>query len=209
MVEIVKIERGSCTPENLEVVVRALKFRKLVIYPTETVYGLGVDATSDKAVAKVFEAKSRPLEKPISVAVDSLSMAYRVGKLNEDAEDVIQEFLPGPLTLLVDPRPILSELLFGGTSKVGIRIPDHFVALKLIEAFDGPITSTSANKSGEPSAPSVEEAVDQIGHRVDYAVDSGGSHIGTPTTVLDLTSDGFEIVREGPISKSEIEEVLE
>lgn len=208
MVQTIQVESECYDSEWVESVVEALSSEDLVIYPTETVYGLAADATSDKPVAKVFRAKSRPLENPISVAVDSMSMAYRVAKLTDRAEDLIQKFLPGPLTILVESRPILSEILFGGTSKVGLRIPDNKVALKLIGAFDGPVTSTSANISGKPSPTTVDEAIDQIGGSVKYALDSGVAEIKTPTTVVDVSSGNAEIIRKGPISKSDVESLF-
>jgi len=161
-----------------------IKSGDLVIYPTETVYGLAADASSDKATAKVFQAKSRPMEKPISIAVDSLSMAYRVGKLSPQEEKIIRKFLPGPLTVLVKSRPVISSLLSAGTEKIGIRIPDHPVALKLIKAVGGPITSTSANISGSQPPENVEEALDQLGESAKLALDAGISSSGNPSRWL-------------------------
>lgn len=170
-------------------------------------YGLAADPMSDRAVAKIYETKSRPLEKPISVAVDSLSMAYFVGKLNDKAETLIQNFLPGPLTVIVEKRPIISDLLSAGTDNVGIRIPDHPIALGFIRKLGSPITSTSANISGGPDPLDVNQAVEQVGEGVEIALDAGVSKGGQPSTVVDVTR-GLEIVRSGPISESDIRSVL-
>lgn len=209
MVEVLKVDGHNPDPEELKRVCEAIYASELVVYPTETVYGLGADATSDEAVGKVFKAKSRPLEEPISVAVDSLSMSYQVGKIYLEEEKLIRKFLPGPLTIIVEARPLVSNLLLGGTEKIGIRIPDQPVTLKLIEIVGGPITSTSANITGHPAPIEVGEAVEQLGDFVEYAIDAGSSSIGESSTVVDMTGDDLRIIREGPISESEIRSVIE
>ncbi|MEA1904690.1 MAG: L-threonylcarbamoyladenylate synthase, partial [Candidatus Hadarchaeota archaeon] len=177
-------------------------------YPTETVYGLGVDASSDEPVAKVFKAKNRPLENPISVAVDSIDMARKAIEMTKAAEALFENFLPGPLTIVIKAKPTISELVTARTEKVGVRIPDHPVALKLIESFGKPITSTSANLSGRTPPATAEEALKQLGESVEVALDSGECRIRTPSTVVDATLDRPKILRKGPIAAGEIEKVL-
>jgi len=176
----------------------------LVIYPTETVYGLGADACSDEAVAKVFAAKVRPIEDPISIAVSSLEMARQFTQLTHKAEVIFKKFLPGPVTVILRAKPTISKLLTAGTGKVGVRVPDHPVALKLLDFVGGPITSTSANISGRPAPSTVKEALVQIGKSVDLAIDAGRCKLGVPSTVVDLTVEPFEILREGPVSEEKI-----
>ncbi|KXB07608.1 hypothetical protein AKJ51_00915 [candidate division MSBL1 archaeon SCGC-AAA382A20] len=195
-------------PGLLQNAVESLKSGKLVVYPTETVYGLGADATSDEAVTRVFNAKSRSRDDPVSIAVDSLSMSYYVGKLGPIEETLIRKLLPGPLTVLVEYRPVLSNILSAGTGKVGVRVPDQPVTRKLIRLFGGPITSTSANISGKDSPTSVDEALNQLGSSVDFVIDVGESLIGESSTVVDVVEGEIEIVREGPLSKFEIESAL-
>jgi len=180
----------------------------LVIYPTETVYGLGADACSDEAVGKVFKVKGRPLENPISVAVSSLEMARQFTQVPSRAESVFKKFLPGPLTVILPAKSTISKLVTAGTGKVGLRIPDHPVALKLLDFVGGPITSTSANLSGRPFPSTVKEALMQLGEHVDVALDSGKCRFGLPSTVLDLTSEQPKVLREGPIPSGEIMKVL-
>lgn len=208
MVEVLEIDEGDPDIGVLRRSAEVIGSGDLVIYPTETVYGLAGDATSDEAVARVFEKKSRPLERPISVAVDSLSMAYQVGKLSLREENLIQKFLPGPLTILVEARPYVSGLLTAGGDKVGVRIPDHRVALGLIEAVGGPITSTSANLTGQPAPREVRDSVRQLGEYVELALDAGRSPGGEPSTVVDVVGEKIEIIRKGPISRSSIESAL-
>lgn len=181
----------------------------LVIYPTETVYGLGADACSDEAVAKVFAAKARPLEDPIPVAVNSFELAQRIAELTPIAELAFKKFLPGPLTVVVKAKPKkISKLVTAGTENIGIRVPDHPVVLKLIEFVGGPITATSANLSGKLAPIAIREALEQLGKRVDVALDSGKCKLGTPSTVVDLSSGLPRVLREGPISRKELSKIF-
>lgn len=209
MVEIISLDGKDPETERLQKAVQPVREEKLVIYPTETVYGLGADATTENAVTKVFEAKSRPQDKPISIAVDSLSMCYRVGKLTHSEEFLIRKFLPGPLTVLVEPRPLISDAVSAGTGKVGIRIPDQPLARQFIKLLGGPITSTSANISGGRPPKTVEEAVNQLGDYVDFVIDVGRCEVGESSTVVEVSGGNVEIIREGPISKTEIEKALD
>lgn len=204
MSEIVSVDKGDPQTSALRKATEAIERGELVIYPTETVYGLAADASSDEAVAKVFKAKSRPLKNPIPVAVDSLSMAFHVGKITRREEDLIREFLPGPLTLVVESRPSVSDMLSAGTGNIGVRIPDNSVALGLIKFFGGPVTSTSANISGAPAPTDVDEALNQLGEKVELALDAGRSPGGKPSTVVKVSDDDVQIIREGPIPKSDI-----
>lgn len=208
MDEILDSEDVTKSSDMIRRVAQAVRSGELVIYPTETVYGLAADATSEDAVLKVFRAKSRPLEKPISVAVNSLSMAYRVGKLSEREEDLIQNLLPGPLTVLVRRRPPISKLLSAGTGKIGVRIPDHPIPLKLIEAVGNPITCTSANISGNPPPGDLDQALNQLGESVKLAINGGRLTGVQPSTVVDV-EEGVEVIRDGPISESTIRSFLE
>lgn len=176
--------------EQIEKAVSVLNRDGLVVYPTETVYGLGADALSDTAVMRVYEAKQRLFGKPVSVAVSDIDMIYGIAETDELAEAFISRFLPGPVTVILRAKSVLPSELTGGTGMIGIRYPDHQTALALIRALDSPITSTSANISGEVS-PTTAEMVN-VPH--DYMID-GGSLPGTPSTVVDLA--GRKIVRPG------------
>ena len=172
---------------RIEKAVRVLSRDGLVVYPTETVYGLGAGALSDMAVIKVFEAKQRPLGKPISVAVSDIEMIYGIADVTPLAERFIDKFLPGPVTILLPVKNCLPGDLWGGTGTIGIRYPDHAVALELIAAFDSPITATSANISGEISP----VTVDQVNVPHDFIID-GGMLPGTPSTVVNLDTGKIE-----------------
>ena len=205
MVKIFEVDPKRSKIRAIAEAAATIRTGGLVIYPTETVYGLGADACSDEAVAKVFAAKERPLEDPVPVAVNSFELAQRIAELTPIAELAFKKFLPGPLTVVVKAKPKkISKLVTAGTENIGIRIPDHPVVLKLIEFVGGPITATSANLSGESAPIAIREALKQLGKRVDVVLDSGKCKLGTPSTVVDLSSGAPRVLREGPISREEL-----
>ncbi len=160
-----------------------LKRDGLVVYPTETVYGLGADALSDDAIYRVYEAKHRPPGQPVSVAVSDLEMLWAVGVVDSFADEFIGEFLPGPVTVVLKARCCLPSILTGGTGMIGVRYPAHALAIRLIAEFDSPITATSANQHGakEPTRPA------DCHVPYDLLID-GGQLPGTPSTVVDLVN---------------------
>lgn len=167
---------------------------KVVVYPTETVYGIGCSISNPAAIARVFEIKGRPREKPISVAVSSLDMISSVALVNEEDMEIIRELLPGPVSFLVRAKGDLASEITGGSSLVGIRFPMHPMALELIEAC-GPITSTSANRSGGRPPTSADEIDPEISSAVEMVLDGGRSRYAQPSTLVDLRSR--RILRKG------------
>jgi L-threonylcarbamoyladenylate synthase len=176
--------------QRIEKAVKVLMRDGLIVYPTDTLYGLGGDALSEEAIMKVFEAKGRELHKPISIAVSDMDMLDAVAIVDEVAQEFIQTFLPGPVTVILKARSIIPSILSAGTRRIGIRYPDHEVALGIISEFDSPITATSANISGGPDP----VMIDQCNVPHDFAIDVG-SLPGTPSTVIDLVD--MEIIRAG------------
>jgi len=161
----------------------ALRDVELVVYPTETVYGLAADAADPEAVARAFEAKERPRENPVSLAVPNVDAALAYTRPTERTERFMREFLPGPVTVVTERRERVPDVLTDGAPKVGVRVPDHPVALALLERV-APLTATSANVSGNPSATTVDE-LDAIAERAAVVLD-GGETGGTGSTVVDV-----------------------
>ena len=170
--------------------VRVLRRDGLIVYPTETVYGLGADALSEYAVHRVYEVKGRPMGQPISVAVSDEEMIDAIAHVSDEAREFIREFLPGPVTVLLPVKSCLPSILSGGTGKIGIRMPDNAVARAIIDELDAPITSTSANISGTPAPVTKEE----VNVPYDLFIE-GGNLSGTPSTIVDLESR--QILRPG------------
>lgn len=180
--------------------VRILKAGGVVVYPTETAYGIGVDATNARARRKVYALKKRPAFKKLTVIVGSVSMAYRYIRMDSLAKRLMKEFMPGPLTLVCDSR---RSSAIG--SDVAFRIPGHHFALRLARAFGKPITATSANTSGKKNIYEIKMITKLFRGKADLIID-GGNLLGLkPSTIFDTRTR--KILREGPVSRKEIEEV--
>lgn len=190
----------------LERAASAIRDGDIVVYPTETVYGLGADALDPAALERVFDVKGRDRSKPVSLGVPTFETALEEGYV--DATDREREFaaafLPGPVTLLCERREVVPDVLTAGRDRVGIRVPDCEPALELLERAERPITATSANVSGEPSARTVDEVGAQV--REAAVVVDGGKTAGTESTVVDLATE--TIHRRGALA-DEIETWLE
>ncbi|MFC6722533.1 L-threonylcarbamoyladenylate synthase [Halobacteriaceae archaeon SHR40] len=178
---------------DIERAARAIEAGELVVYPTETVYGLGADALDIEAVESVFEAKGRGRSDPLSMAVADLATVREYTRPTERERAFIEAFLPGPVTVVLERKPMVPDVLTAGSERVGIRVPDHEVALELARQA-GPITATSANVSGTGSARSVEELDEAIQDATAVVLDSGETP-GGGSTVVDLEND--EIHRRG------------
>ena len=172
--------------------VAAVRRGDLVVYPTETVYGLAADALDPEAVERVFEAKGRDRDKPVSMALPDVEVAADFTRPTERERAFCEAFLPGPVTVLLERTDRVPDVLVGGRDRVGIRVPDHDLSRDLARRT-GPITSTSANRSGNPSARTVDEL--DAGIRDRAVVLDGGETPGTESTVVNVAED--DIVRRG------------
>ena len=176
--------------------VAALRAGATAVYPTETVYGLGADATDPDAVARVFDLKGRPREKPLSAGFPTVAAAARHTRPTVREERFMRTFLPGPVTVVVDRGPDLPGVLTAGRDRVGVRVPAHGLALSVLAAVGRPVTATSANRSGEPGVRRVAALDDGIRAGVAAVVD-GGETPGGSSTVVDPGTG--EIHRDGPL----------
>lgn len=182
----------------------------LVIFPTETVYGLAADALSDEAVRRVWEVKGRPSDKPLPVQVadvDGLRLLWR--EVPEELLPLIHAFMPGPLTLVYWRSALVPDIVTAGVDTVGVRIPNHPVALALLRAFGRPIVAPSANLSGEEPPSRVEEVSPDLLEKVDLVLDAGDTGGGVPSTVLDVTVRPARILRAGAVSPDELRKYLD
>ena len=170
---------------DVERAARAIEDGELVVYPTETVYGMGADAVDADAVERVFEVKGRARDKPVSLGVPSVERALEYVDPTERELAFMREFLPGPVTVVVQRRDVVPDVLSAGRETVGVRVPDHELALALFEASDAPVTATSANLSGTGSVREVSELSDEVREAVSEVVD-GGRTDGMESTVVDV-----------------------
>lgn len=183
---------------SLDRAVQAIEAGEAVVYPTETVYGLGADATDARAVERVFSLKRRDREKPLSVAVPSVDAVGQVAHPSEKTRAFMEAFLPGPVTVICQRRADLPDILTAGRERVGIRIPELDLALSLLEQTP-PLTATSANLSGGPNARHPDELDDAIRNGVGAVID-GGRTPGTPSTVVDVEAN--ELYRRGQFANA-------
>lgn len=194
---------ANSSSTELDRAAQAIAEGELVVYPTETVYGLGADALDADAVERVFEAKGRDRSKPVSMAVPDVEMAHQYTHLTERELRFIEAFLPGPVTVVVERDSAVPDVLTAGRDRVGLRIPDHETALALLSAA-GPMTATSANISGTGSVRRPEELGDAVRERAAVVLD-GGETPGGGSTVVDV--ERGEIHRRGALA-DEIEQWL-
>lgn len=179
----------------------------VVAYPTDTLYGLGVNPFVRECVDKLLQVKRRPVEKGIPLLVGSLEDAERLVYFTPEARILAKTFWPGPLTIVLVQRAYLPDEISGGRGIVGVRLPDHPLPQQIAKITGGAITGTSANISGREPARTAREVVEQLGDGVDLVLD-GGETGGTPSTVIDLTQKPPVIIREGVIPKEKIFRVL-
>jgi len=196
--------------QQIEQAIEILKRGGIVAFPTDTVYGLGANALDEGAVLRVYEAKGRPRHLALPLLLADISQIAAVARpVPEIAWRLAQRFLPGGLTLVLHKASSVSTVVSGGGEKIAVRVPNHPVPLALIEGLGAPITGTSANLTGSPSPDTAEEVHQQMGDRVNLVIDGGRCPGGMDSTVLDLTGETPRILREGAISREEIERVCQ
>ncbi len=188
----------------------ALKAGKLVAFPTETVYGLGADATNGRAVAGIFEAKGRPRFNPLIVHVPDLATAERIAELSPNARRLAEALWPGPLTLVLKRRPEanISDLVTAGLDTVAIRVPSHPVALALLRACQLPLAGPSANRSGHVSTTTAAHVAADLGERPAFILDGGATTHGVESTVVDASGPDIVMLRPGAATREAIEAIL-
>ncbi len=195
--------------ENQELISSTIKKGGLCVFPTETVYGIGADATNDDAIKKIFLAKGRPSDNPLIVHLASKDdLVQCVSEIPALAHPLMDHFWPGPLTLVFKKKSSISYLATGGLETVGIRIPSSIIAKHVIEAAGVPLCAPSANISGRPSATLFTHVLEDFKDKVDLLIDGGKVTIGLESTVLDITTPIPVLLRPGAITKTMIEHVL-
>ena len=194
---------SATSPGTISRALEILNGGGLVAFPTDTVYGIGSLAFDASAVESIYIAKDRPIEKAIPVLIGDTSELEKVGtNIPETVPRLTARFWPGPLTILV-PKHVDLPQSVSTSSTVGVRVPDHDVARLLLRAA-GPMAVTSANISGGPSPVTAQEVVAQLGGRLTLIIDGGRTPGGVPSTLVECTTQGLKILREGPITVEEL-----
>jgi L-threonylcarbamoyladenylate synthase len=194
---------------NIEIAAKYIQEGKLVAFPTETVYGLGANAFNPLAVAKIFELKERPSFDPLIIHIADLRQLEKLVLLIDDrVYQLAEKFWPGPLTMVLPKSNIVPDIVTSGLSTVGIRMPDNEIALELIRKSDCPIAAPSANKFGRISPTTAAHVKKQL-PKVDFILEGGKTTVGIESTIITLTDNGFQILRNGIITQEELETIIQ
>lgn len=206
---------SNCSIDSLNIAAQTLKDGSLVVFPTETVYGLGADAINASAVARIYEVKGRPADHPLIVHIGDLKhLEQWVAEIPKYAIELAREFWPGPMTLILKRSELAKDFITGNQDTVGIRIPDNSLALGLLQAFHDlggtGIAAPSANRFGQVSPTMAAAVQEEIGDYLadsDLVIDGGSSDVGLESTIIDCTTDAPRVLRPGAITVEMIEEV--
>jgi L-threonylcarbamoyladenylate synthase len=198
------------SPDDIAAAAQALREGKLVAFPTETVYGLGADATDDKAVARVYAAKGRPSFNPLIAHVPDLESAFALGQFSPEAKALAEAFWPGPLSLVVPRAPScpVSLLASAGLDSIAIRVPSHPVALELLKAVGRPVVAPSANPSGRISPTTADHVRRHLKDKLAMVLDGGRCKVGVESSVVSFMDGAPKLLRQGGIPRTEIEKLL-
>ncbi len=200
---------GAAKARSVTLAAQAILDGGVIVYPTETIYGLGANALDPKTVDKVYGIKKRPKSNPILVLIPNrISLEELVTGIPDTAELLMDKFWPGPLTIVFKASPIVSPILTAGSGKIGIRLSSDDFCRELLSICRIPITSTSANLSGEPNPDSIGIINKRVLDSVDLVIDAGKLTSQTPSTVVDVTKGKVELLREGAIPFEKIRETI-
>jgi L-threonylcarbamoyladenylate synthase len=194
---------------NQKLIKETINASKLVIFPTETVYGIGANALDPIAVKNIYKAKGRPSDNPLILHIASKNDVDKYAKIiDEKALMLINKFWPGPLTLIFKKKAIVPKETTGGLNSVAIRMPDNEIALSIIKFVGVPLAAPSANLSSKPSSTKLKHVIDDFNGKVNIIIDGGSTRIGLESTVLDVSVKPFTLLRPGAISQTQIEKVI-
>ena len=203
---IIQIDATKPEKERVRLAADFIKQGKLVVFPTETVYGIGANAFDGEACARIFEVKNRPSDNPLVVHVDSLESAMEIGEIPKEYASALKKIWPCPITVIVKAKKKFPKQVTAGLDTVAIRVPAHPVILSLIAESGTPIAAPSANPSQKPTATTGKQTIKYFFEKVDCIIDSGETFFGVESTIIDLET--FTIMRPGPFTPEEIEKAF-
>ncbi len=196
---------------DIEESVKVIKNRGVIVFPTDTVYGLVCDVTNQEAVQKLFRIKKRDLEKPIPVFVKDIEIAKQIAQINDKQENFLEKVWPGKVTVILRAKIDFPQGVLGENRTIGLRIPDYTPLNALLNKINKPLSGTSANLAGEPSSIDINDIIAQFKNekfQPDIIIDSGILELSKPSTIIDLTNNKLKILRQGEIGKEVLENLL-
>lgn len=194
---------------KLEEPAKTIKNGGIVVFPTETVYGIGANGLNAEAVKKIYDLKKRPLSKPINLLVNSIEMIEKVAKDITPLEyAIIKEFFPGPLTIILQKKEIVPDIVTANGTTVGVRMPANEIALELIKKVGVPLATPSANISDKPSKTNIKDVMSDFPEGVDCFIDGGKSKIGMASTIVQVINGVPHILRQGTITEEQINKLI-
>ncbi len=205
----VDFEKPDTSSKAIKKIQSVLNSGGVIAFPTDTFYGLGADPFNPEALSKIFRIKQRPPDKPLLLLIHSPDQLKDLAReVTDNARTLMDRFWPGPLTLIYKATPGLPDALTAGTNTIGMRLPDHQFTRRLLEELDQPLTAPSANISGAGELRTAQEVEQVLGAELDLIVDGGPAPGGKVSTVLDTTTNPPTLIREGAVSRSDLESVL-
>ena len=196
------------TAENLLRAANLIHAGEIVAFPTETVYGLGADAFNVDACKKIYAAKLRPADKPLTLHVATFEMIVQIAEISTAAEKLIEKFLPGPLTLILPKKNIVPDFVTCNSKSVGVRFPNNTVAQDFIKLAGVPIAAPSANISGKNPPVTAQEVLENLGGKLEIILDGGKCDVGISSTIVDISAGELKILRQGKIPLAKILQTL-
>lgn len=197
--------RNSNDDSKLKEIGNIIKNGGIVVFPTETVYGIGTNALNENSIKRLYKIKKRPLNKPISLLVSNMDMVNQIANdISKKEYELMKRFFPGPFTIILKKKDIVPNILTANTDTVGVRMPDNEIAKKLIEYAGVPIATSSANISGKESETNLKNIIEIFNNKVDYFIDGGESNLGIPSTIVKVIDDIPYILRKGSITEEQL-----
>ena len=194
--------------DELKIVTQALNEGKLIVFPTETVYGIAGNGLTLSVIDKMYQAKKRDYSKPFTLMVNDITKIKDIAYVSENEEKVIKKFMPGPITLILKKKDCISNLVTANSDTVGVRIPNHEIALSILKSVDYPLATSSANISGSVNNSNIEDIINDLENYVDIFIKGNISSNLLASTVVEIKNNEVNILRNGIISEYDIEEVI-
>ena len=191
--------KENINAEELENVIKVIVDGGVVIFPTDTVYGVAANSLDETAIKKLFDLKERNDNKPICVLTSSLDKIKKIAYVRDEEQKIIDKYMPGALTIILDKKEIVSDVLTSGLKTVGVRIPNNEIALRILDKLEYPLATTSANISGMEAAVKKEDLIKEFEGKVDIIIDGGISDLKVSSTIVKVDNDEIKVLRQGTI----------